>query len=222
MNNNLRRFGYVLLHRILFRINEYNKKDLTNKTYLLCPNHTSDFDGPVLWTSNENIRIMAKKECFKNPIMGAFFRKINIVSVDRSKHSGTEIKEAVRYLEEKDNSKIFMMFPQGTISDINKNALSRIKPGAFFIAALSKTPIIPVFIEQPRILRRSRIMYGNEINISDADVYTDKGTVDKEKLIKFRELWQQEILRLQEEATRVEDRPIRKIKLNEKHRNANI
>jgi 1-acyl-sn-glycerol-3-phosphate acyltransferase len=214
----IRKMGYIFLHYLLMRIKEYNKVSLKNKSYILCPNHTSDFDGPVLWTSNENIRIMAKKELFKNKLMAKFLTEMDIVSVDRSKHSAREIMQAVRYLKDENDSKVFMLFPQGTISDINKNALARIKDGAFVISALSKTPIIPVFIEQPRVFKRSRIVYGNQLSI---DVLDENGKINRDKLECARLMWQQEIFRLQQEAVELENRPIRKIKLNKKHANNN-
>jgi len=216
--DNIRKMGYIVLHKLLLKIKEYNKDKLKDNSYILCPNHTSDFDGPVLWTSNNNIRIMAKKELFKNKLMAKFLNKMDVVSVDRSKHSAREIMQAVRYLKEGSEHKVFMLFPQGTISDINKNALARIKEGAFVISALSKTPIVPVFIEQPRIFRRSRIVYGNQLSL---DILDEKEKIDRKKLLDARLIWQQEIFRLQQEAIELENRPIRKIKLSKKHANNN-
>ena len=217
MNNNLKKMGHILFHKLLVKIKEYNKTDMATKSYILCPNHTSDLDGPVLWSSNENLRIMAKKECFDNKLLSILLNKIDVVSVDRKNHTGAEIMQAVRYLKEE--GKAFMMFPQGTISDINKNSLSRIMNGAFMISSLSKAPIVPVFIEQPRFFRRSRINYGNAFQ---PDVLNEKGKIDREKLEGARSFWQQEVLRLQQEAAELGHRAIRKIKLNKKHANNNI
>ena len=215
----LKKFGNFVFHKSLCRYKEYNKDKLKNKNYILCPNHTSDLDGPVFWSSIENISIMAKKECFQNKIMANFFEKINVVSVDREKKNGSEMRQAIRYLEEsKENNRIYMLFPQGTISDINKNTIKRIKPGAFYIADAAKVPIVPVFIEQPRVFKKSRIVYGNEIEVNIRD---EKNKIDKEKLLNIRNLWKEEVLRLQQEAIDREKRPIRKIKLKEKHRNNN-
>jgi 1-acyl-sn-glycerol-3-phosphate acyltransferase len=216
--NNIKKIGYIIFHQLLVTIKEYNKDSLREGSYILCPNHTSDLDGPVLWTSNENIRIMAKKECFENKFIGKFLENLDVVSVDRSKHNGVEIMQAVRYLKNSDD-KVFMMFPQGTISDINKNALSRVKPGAFVIASLSKKPIVPVFIEQPRFFRKSRVVYGDKFQ---PDILNDNGKIDREKLEAARAFWQQEIFRLQQQAIELESRPIRKIKLNKKHASNNL
>lgn len=217
MKKHLKKIGYVMFHELLMRIKEYNKKDLNGTSYILCPNHTSDLDGPVLWTSNQNIRIMAKKECFKSKIFGAFLTKIDVVSVDRQHHSGSEIIQAVKYL--KDDDKVFMMFPQGTISDINKNALSRIKNGAFVIAAMAHKPIVPVFMEQPCFFKKSRIVYGEPYH---PNILDEHGRIDRSKLEEARAYWQQEIFKLQQQAIELEHRPIRKIKLNHKHANNNL
>jgi 1-acyl-sn-glycerol-3-phosphate acyltransferase len=215
----LKNIGYIIFHRLFFRVKEYNKESLENKSFILCPNHTSDYDGPIFWSSMDNISIMAKKECFKNKIVGNFLTKINVVSVDRDSKQGNEVRQAIKYLKEgKKDKKVYMLFPQGTISDINKNTINRIKPGAFYIANLSKLPIVPVFIEQPRPFRRVRIVYGNKIEI---DIRNENGVVDKEKLTEFRELWRKEILRLQQEAEVLEKRPVRKLKLSLKHANNN-
>lgn len=217
MKSHLKKIGYIMFHDLLLRIKEYNKQKIEGTSYILCPNHTSDLDGPVLWTSNDNIRIMAKKECFKNKLFGAFLTKIDVVSVDRQNHSGAEIMQAVKYLKE-DNS-VFMMFPQGTISDINKNALARIKNGAFVISSLAKRPIVPVFIEQPRFFKKSRIVYGTPYQ---PDILNENGKIDRAKLEDARAYWQQEIFKLQQQAIEVENKPIRKIKLNSKHANNNL
>ncbi|MDD2435667.1 MAG: lysophospholipid acyltransferase family protein [Bacilli bacterium] len=219
MKSNLKKLGYAIFHKTFIRIKEYNKEALKEKTYIMCPNHTSDLDGPVLWSSNENMKIMAKKECFKNKLMAKFLTSINVMSVDRDKHGSSEIKEAIRYLTDDEENKVFMLFPQGTISDINKNALARIKNGAFFISAMSNTPMVPVFIEQPRLFRRSRIVYGEEYI---PDILNEKRKIDREKLEDAKAYWQQEIFRLQQQAVELENRPIRKIKLNKKHANNNF
>jgi len=212
----LKKVGNFIFYKSLFRFREYNKPDLSKGKYILCPNHTSDFDGPVFWSAHENVRIMAKKECFSNPILGSFLTSVNVVPVDRQTNPMKALKEATKYLAS-DGDKVFLMFPQGTISDINKNKLSRIKPGAFFIAEHSQAQIIPVFIEQPRVFRRGRIVYGKSFTVEkEKEKHNFEG-----RYAKYRQLWQDEILRLQQEAEELEERPVRVLKLKPKHRNNN-
>lgn len=211
-----KKVGNFIFYKCLFNIKEYNKPDLSSGKYILCPNHTSDFDGPVFWSAHENVRIMAKKECFSNPILGALLEKSNVVPVDRQSNPVKALKSAVEYLSE-DESKIFLMFPQGTISDINKNQLSRIKPGAFYIAEHSNSKILPVFIEQPRIFRRGRIVYGNSFAVEKCK----RNDFGDGKYAYYRKLWKDEILRLQEESEELENRKVRTLKLKKKHQNNN-
>ena len=216
MSKAFKKFGKFIIGN-LYRVKEYNKPDLSNGSYILCPNHVSDADGPVMWTHNDNIIILAKKECFQNKLMAKFLTSLDVVKIDRDRHNGVELLEALDYFKDGEK-KLFMLFPQGTISDINKNKLTRIKSGAFFIAAKAGVPIIPVFLEQPRPFKRTRVVYGEPMDLSEANA--DK-KVNKEELVKYRIQWQQEIFKLQEMAVKFENRPIRKLKLKPKHQNNN-
>ena len=76
--------------------------------------------------------------------MAVFLNMIDVVKIDRDSHNGVELLEAIDYFKDGKN-KLFMLFPQGTISDLNKNKLSRIKSGAFFISAKTNVPIVLYF-----------------------------------------------------------------------------
>ena len=72
MGKTLKVVGKFLIGKVLYRVKEYNKPDLTNGEYILCPNHVSDADGPVMWTHNENIRILAKKNALNTNLWQYF------------------------------------------------------------------------------------------------------------------------------------------------------
>ena len=216
MNKGFKTFSRIIING-LYRVKEYNKPNLTDGSYILCPNHVSDADGPVIWSHNNNIRILAKKECFKHKWMALFLNFVDVVKIDRDRHNGVELMEAIDYFKDGKN-KLFMLFPQGTISDLNKNKLSRIKSGAFFISAKTNVPIVPIFLEQPRFFRKTRVVYGEPMYMEGAVV---NGKVDTKVLEKYRLQWQQEVFKLQDLATKFEDRPIRKLKLKPKHQNNN-
>lgn len=218
MSEKIKALGRFLFGTLFYRIVEYNKPNLGDKSYIIAPNHVSDADGPIIWTHNNNIRIMAKKECFENKLFGKFLTKLDVVPVDRDKKNGAELKEAIQYLSNEENH-LFMLFPQGTISDINKNAISRIRNGAFYLSANTNTPIVPVFIEQPRLFQKSRLVYGDAFTVKD--VYNEKGHIDKEKLMPYRKLWQDKIVELQRIAEEKENRKVRELKLKKKHRSNN-
>ena len=108
MKVNLKKLGYALFHKSFVKITEYNKDKLENKTYIFGPNHTSDLDGPVLWSSNQNMKIMAKKECFENKLMDRFLTSIDVMKVDRDAHNGSAMMEAIKYLKKNDEEKILL------------------------------------------------------------------------------------------------------------------
>lgn len=214
----LKKIGHFIIGKLIYRVVEYDKEDLSNGSYILCPNHVSDADGPVMWVHNDNIRILAKKECFEHKLFAWFLNKLNVVKIDRDRHSGAELLSAINYFSDREN-KIFMLFPQGTISDINKNKITRIKPGAFYVAAKTNVPIIPVFIEQPRLFKKTRVVYGKKMYLNDA--IDENGKIDRKKIEEYRLKWQQEIFNLQEKAIEYGKKPIRKLKLKPKHQNNN-
>ena len=51
--------------------------------------------------------------------MAALLNFADIVKVDRDAHNGVELLAAIDYFKDGKN-KLFMLFPQGTISDLNK------------------------------------------------------------------------------------------------------
>lgn len=214
----LKKIGHFIIGKLIYRVVEYDKEDLSNGSYILCPNHVSDADGPVMWVHNDNIRILAKKECFEHKLFAWFLNKLNVVKIDRDRHSGAELLSAINYFSDREN-KIFMLFPQGTISDINKNKITRIKPGAFYVAAKTNVPIIPVFIEQPRLFKKTRVVYGKKMYLNDA--IDENGKIDRKRIEEYRLKWQQEIFNLQEKAIEYGKKPIRKLKLKPKHQNNN-
>lgn len=195
--NKIQKIVDILLNHFLFRIKEYNKIAVENETYIYCPNHISNFDGGIFFGAIKNVRIMATSEYFESKIYGAILKRLNVVSVKRDKSNGSEIIGAIEYFKDKSVEKPFLIFPQGVVSDINNNALSRIKPGAFVIAAFSGTPIVPVYNEQARIFRVSRIVYGNPTIINKEDIINSTNNkIDKEKIVKLKDWWKQEILKL--------------------------
>ena len=84
MNKGFKTFSRIIING-LYRVKEYNKPNLTDGSYILCPNHVSDADGPVIWSHNNNIRILAKKECFKHKWMALFLNFVDVVKIDRDR-----------------------------------------------------------------------------------------------------------------------------------------
>jgi len=118
---------------------------LMDESYIICVNHTSYLDIIFLFTILNKHRFLyiGKKELATWPIMGIFFRKLDI-SIDRK-----NTREALKSLEEaKERLKqkwSIVIFPEGTIpKDVPK--LGRFKNGAFKMAIETQKPILPITV----------------------------------------------------------------------------
>lgn len=158
----------------LFHVELHNIPDLHSKDYIIASNHVSDFDAIILGLLHDNIRILAKKEWVDNEKLMSFVSKhYDLIGVDR-KSSGDMTKALMnlfRYLKTESSPKHVLIFPQGTISDINNNSIDRISNGIFSLSHLTQKTILPVFLEQPSMTAPTRIVFGKEMIIDTKDDY---------------------------------------------------
>ena len=156
----------------LFNVELYNMPDLNSKDYIIASNHISDFDAIILGLLHDKIRILSKKEWVENEKLMSFVSKhYDLVGVDR-KSSGDMTKALInlsKYLKNESSPKHVLIFPQGTISDINSNSIDRISNGIFSLSYLTQKTILPIFLEQPSMTDRTRIVFGNEIAINNKE-----------------------------------------------------
>ena len=156
----------------LFNVELYHMPDLNRKDYIIASNHVSDFDAIILGLLHDNIRILSKKEWVENEKLMAFVAKhYDLLGVDR-KSTGDMTKALIdlsRYLKNASSPKHVLIFPQGTISDINCNSADRISKGIFSLSYLTEKTILPVFLEQPSMTDKTRIVFGNEMSIYDKE-----------------------------------------------------
>ena len=115
-----------------------------NRTYIICPNHTSNLDTSMVCRllKNRNFCFMGKAELADNLLTGIYFRTIDIpVNRDSKMSAFRAFKEA----EEKLEKGIHMvMFPEGGIADEYPPQLQEFKSGPFRLAIQQGIPIIPV------------------------------------------------------------------------------
>lgn len=156
----------------LFNIELHNMPDLDSKDYILASNHVSDFDAVILGLLHDKIRILSKNEWVENKKLMSFLSKYyDLIGVNRNS-SGDMTKALIsltKYLKNAASPKHVLIFPQGTISDINNNSIDRIYNGIFSLSYLTQKTILPIFLEQPSMTDRTRIVFGNEIIIGDRE-----------------------------------------------------
>ena len=149
---------------ILFRVKTYGQENIEkDKAYIMCANHTSNWDPPILYTATKReMYIMAKEEMFVNKFVYWFAGKMNVFPVKRGRQDIESIKTSLKVLK---NNKILAIFPEGTRNGIKKNG--KIQNGPAYLAARSGVEVIPVRIEGNfKPFRKVKLYYGKPLDFS--------------------------------------------------------
>jgi len=142
---------------------------------ILAPNHVSYLDPVVVGIStHRRVHFMAKKELFRNPLVGWLLHGLQAYPVTRERVDPSTLKRTLSLLAA---GNVVLMFPEGTRGD--GRTLGPAKPGIAVIAARSGAPVVPVFhwgAEQvlPRGGRRMRrgplrVRFGPPLTFSAGD-----------------------------------------------------
>ncbi|WAC39881.1 lysophospholipid acyltransferase family protein [Pedobacter sp. SL55] len=124
---------------------KFEKKLDPNQTYIFCANHTSNLDIIIMCAlARGRYHFMGKEELMKNPILGIFFKTIDIAVSRSSKISSFRaFKKAADNLEK---GMSLIIFPEGKIDDVYPPVLQDFKSGPFRLAIEKNIPIVPVSI----------------------------------------------------------------------------
>lgn len=115
------------------------------RSCIFMSNHVSNMDPPVLLPSLPGMNsVFLKKSLMKIPLLGTAMRMGKFVPVSRG-HSREEAMQSVEAAKDAlAHGLNIMVFPEGTRSPDGK--LLPFKKGAFFLAADTGAPIVPVII----------------------------------------------------------------------------
>lgn len=140
------------------------KEHLPEGGALYCPNHSCLNDPVCLIMSlgcRRQMRVMAKAEFMRVPVVGWLLKKAGVFAVDRGKSDIGAIKTAIRYLRGGEN---VLLFPEGTRikNGVDKNGNeSEAKTGAAMLAVRTGVPIVPVYIPpKKKWFRFTDIVFG--------------------------------------------------------------
>jgi 1-acyl-sn-glycerol-3-phosphate acyltransferase len=124
---------------------KYQTKLNPNTTYIYCANHTSNLDIVIFCLlAHGRYHFMGKEELLNNPVLGIFFRSIDI-SVSRSSKIAA-FRSFKRASENLKKGMSLIIFPEGKIDDIYPPHLQEFKSGPFKLAIENNIEIVPVSI----------------------------------------------------------------------------
>lgn len=147
------------------------EKPLQQQTYIFCANHTSNLDIVLFCLlAKGRFHFMGKEELKKNPVLGLFFRTIDVAVARDSNISAFRAFKKVG--ENLDNGMSLIIFPEGKIEDVHPPVLQDFKNGPFRLAIEHKIPIVPVSISNVwKIMWDSGFKYGSRPGIGDIYVH---------------------------------------------------
>lgn len=198
-------------------------EDFTATSYIIATNHLTDSDAPLLISLYYELMhkksdypvlfVFAKENCFNGVSIPIELRPVleleKITMVDRTKAGGAmaAIKAAERWYKEDDRPKHFLIFPQGTIYDINKDTVEDIEKGAFWLAKMLGIPVLPAFIEQAVEGAENRLVFHKPIHIPK----------DCRDLDDYKKLWLDRVIEAQNELIELTGTAAREVVLDEEH-----
>jgi len=127
------------------------------RSCIFMSNHVSNLDAPVLLPSLPGmVSVFLKKELMRIPLLGMAMRMGKYVPVSRG-HSREEARKSVEAAADALRSGLHIfVFPEGTRSPDGK--LLPFKKGAFFLAAETGAPMVPIVIRgTERMMRKGSL-----------------------------------------------------------------
>ncbi len=159
---------WIIFHvplRLIYRIKISGVKNIPDGGVILAANHTSMSDVLVISASfSRRLRYMAKKELFKNPVLGKFISALGAYPVNRG---GTDIKSIKETLALLQSGEIIGIFPQGTRNPGLDPRTTKVHGGIGLFAKHTGADVLPVFIKtagnKTRAFHRTEVIFGKVI-----------------------------------------------------------
>ena len=149
------------------------------KRYIICSNHFSYLDIPMLGYTPTSFLFVGKSSLGKIPLFGYMFKRLHI-TVDREnfKDRYNSLQKASTEL---DTGRSVVIFPEGGITSKRPPEMSRFKEGAFKLAVEKQIPILPVTIPYNWIIlpghgdmlvtyRKAKVVYHEPIDPSGLEI----------------------------------------------------
>lgn len=125
--------------------------------YVFVANHQSNLDPPLLIAYlDRNPSFLAKQEVFSIPIFKQAIELIDVIPIDRRNREAAiaSTRRGARHLRE---GRSYVGFPEGTRTVDGR--LKEFKKGLFFMALEAGVPIVPVVVNDTRLVMRKGTKY---------------------------------------------------------------
>lgn len=149
-----------------------------SRTYIVCPNHTSNLDILAMCiVVKNNYHFISKAELANTPFFSVFAKTIDIpVDRDSKISSFRAFKKAAENLKRR---MTLIIFPEGKIGDEYPPVLHEFKNGPFRLAIELKVPILPVTsLNTWRVMWDNGSKFGTRPGICDIFVHKPIETAD--------------------------------------------
>ena len=153
------------MFKIFYRVNISGTEHIPqNGAFILCSNHIHSFDPAVLAIGmDRQLRFMAKKELFRNRILGRLFLAVGAFPVDREAADISSYRSAMQALK---SGMGLLVFSQGT--RMQKLNIKGAKGGVALFAVKSRAPIVPAGISGSyRAFSRLNVRFGPAITLDN-------------------------------------------------------
>lgn len=135
------------------------RDNIPSGSALICANHTALTD-PLLvvfaFRRKNRMRVMAKEELMRLPVLGWLLHKAGIFGVKRGKADVGAIKTALKVLS---SGEKLLLFPEGTRAKSEEGGEA--KTGAAMLAVRSGVPIVPVYVPAKKLwFTRTHVVIG--------------------------------------------------------------
>ena len=141
------------------------------KTYVVCPNHTSNLDiSAMCILVSSSCSFIGKEELTRGLVTSLFFKSLDIpVNRESNISSYRAFKKAAERLQ---NGITMVIFPEAGIADDYPPKLQSFKNGPFRLAIEQKIPIIPITITNTwQMLWDDGTKYGSKPGICNVFVH---------------------------------------------------
>ena len=169
----------------------FGKENIPDGGALFVCNHFSAIDcGFVADAYNKDIYFLAKKELFKNKLIGGIIKSFGAIPIDREKADVKAMVSAIKVL--KDGHKL-VVFPEGTRNKTGTDELQSIKGGSAVFAVKSKCPIVPMMLlKKAKPFTRTKLIIGKPFYLEDFyDKKITPETVEQMDSIVFNKMLEQ-------------------------------